>query len=75
MSETLPAVVHVVHVAGVRHLLDVDAGFLLGARHSSDDGLFNNVLQVGETAPDVPHVLKRVCARTRVPVPGSTEVM
>lgn len=61
---------HVVHVAGVRHLLDVHAGLLLGARHSSDDAVLDDVLEVREPTPDVPHILKRVGARTGVPVPG-----
>lgn len=60
---------HVVYVTRIRHLLDVDARLLLGARHRPDDALLNNVLQVGEPTPDVAHVLKRVGARTRVPVP------
>ncbi|KAF3838953.1 hypothetical protein F7725_010721 [Dissostichus mawsoni] len=42
---------HVVHVAGVGHLLDVDAGLLLGAGQRSDDGLLDDVLQV--TSPGV----------------------
>lgn len=62
------ACVHVVYVAGVRHLLDVHAHLLLGARHGSHNALLNNILQVQEPTPNVPHVLKRVGARTRVPV-------
>ncbi len=59
---------HVVHVAGIRHLLDVNSRFLLAAGQSSYDPVFNHILQVGEAAPDVPHVFKRVRSRTGIPV-------
>lgn len=59
---------HVVHIAGIGHLLDVDSGFLLAAGQSSDDPVFNHVLQVCEATPDVAQVLKRVSPRTRIPV-------
>lgn len=59
---------HVVHIAGIRHLLDVNSRFLLAAGQSSYDPVFNHVLQVGEAAPDVPQVFKRVRSRTGIPV-------
>lgn len=61
---------HVIHIARVGHLLEVDASFFLAASESSDDAVLNDVLQVGEAAPDVAHVLKRVRPGTRIPIPA-----
>lgn len=60
---------HVIYVARIRHLLNVHARLLLGPRHGSDNALLNDILQVREPTPDVPHVFKRVGTRTWVPVP------
>lgn len=60
---------HVINITGVGHLLNVDAGPLLGASDSSDDALLNDVLQVRESSPNVPKIFKRVCSGTRIPVP------
>lgn len=61
--------VHIVDIAWVRHLLDVDSSLLFSSCYSSDDALFYNILEVGETAPNVPQVLKWVSSGARVPVP------
>ncbi|TNN47925.1 hypothetical protein EYF80_041868 [Liparis tanakae] len=60
---------HVVHVAGVRHLLDVDAGWLLDSGQHAAHRSLHQVLDVHEAAPDVAHVVKRVGCRTGIPKP------
>lgn len=59
---------HIINVAGVGHLLNVDSCLLLGAGDSSDNSLFDYILQVGKPTPDIPQVLKGVCPGTRVPI-------
>lgn len=73
MKWQLSGNLHVVDVTGVRHLLHIDTSFLLHARQHPDDRLLHHVLQVGKAPPDVPHILKGVSPRTRVPVP-KTEI-
>lgn len=62
----------VIHVAWIRHLLDVDPERPVVACVKLDDAMFNHVLQVGKTSPDVPLVLHRVCSGAGVPVPESS---
>lgn len=38
--------IHVINIAGVGHLLNVDACLLLGASDGSDDSMLNDILQV-----------------------------
>ena len=64
---------HVVDVAGVRHLLDVHARLLLGARDRPHNALLDDVLEVGEPAPHVAHVLEGVRPGTGVPVATERE--
>lgn len=59
---------HVINIAGVGHLLNIYAGFLLGTRDGSDDSLLDDVLQIRKSTPDVPKVLKGVCPWTGVPI-------
>lgn len=65
---SLTSLLHVINIAGVGHLLNVDACLFLGASDSSDNSLFNHILQVGKPTPDVPKVLKGVCPGARVPI-------
>lgn len=62
----------VIHVAWIRHLLDVDPERPVVACVKLDDPMFNHVLQVGKTPPDVPLVLHGVCPGAGVPVPESS---
>lgn len=64
---------HIIYVAGVRHLLNVDACLFLGACDGSNDALLNDILQVRKSAPDITKVLKGVCPGTRVPVSATTQ--
>lgn len=59
---------HVINIAGVGHLLNVDACLLLSASDGSDDSLLDDVLQVRKSAPDVTKVFEGVCPGTRVPI-------
>jgi len=61
---------HVVHVAGVGHLLDIDAGGLLDSTQQPGQRSLHQVLHVHKAPPDVAHVVEGVCGRTRVPEPG-----
>lgn len=60
--------IHVIDIAWIRHLLDVDSSLLFSSCYCSDDALLYNILKVRETAPNVPHVLKWVSSGARVPV-------
>lgn len=68
-STMLMMCLQVVHIARIRHLLDVDPERPVVAGVKLDDAVFNHVLQVGEASPDVPLVLHGVCSGARVPVP------
>lgn len=59
---------HVINIAGVGHLLNVYACFLLGTSDGSDDSVLDDVLQIRKSTPDVPKVLEGVCPGTRVPI-------
>lgn len=59
----------VIHIARIRHLLDVDPERPVVAGVNLDDAVFDHVLQVGKASPDVPLVLHGVSSRARVPVP------
>lgn len=59
---------HVINVAGVGHLLNVDARLLLGASDGSDDSMLDHVLQVRKSTPDISKVLEGVCPGTGVPI-------
>lgn len=59
---------HVINIAGIGHLLNVDARLLLGACDSSDDSLFDDILQVRKSTPDVAKVLKGICPGTGIPI-------
>lgn len=63
---------HIVHIAGIRHLLHVDARVLL---HSSQDlahSFLHQVLDVHKAAPNVAHVIKWGGCRARIPKPDDT---
>lgn len=59
----------VIHEAGVRHLLEIDADGHLGLGLAPCDPLFNHVLQVGKPSPDVTEVFHGVGSGARIPVP------
>lgn len=59
----------VVHIAGVRHLLDVDSQRPVIPCVQLDDAVVDHVLQVGKASPDVPLVLHGVSPGAWVPVP------
>lgn len=58
---------HIIHIAGVRHLLNVNADCLLNSCQDAADGSLYQVLDVHEAAPDVAHVIKRIGCWTWVP--------
>lgn len=68
-----PAYIHVIHITWVGHLLHINSCRLLRACLHPDDGLFNNILQVGKASPNIAHVLKGVSTGTRIPVPAPME--
>lgn len=59
----------VIYVAWIWHLLDVDPEWPVVACVNFNDAVFNHILQVSKTSPDVSLVLHGVCSRTRIPVP------
>lgn len=59
----------VVHIARVRHLLDVDSKRPVIPCVQFDDAVVDHVLQVREASPDVPLVLHGVGPWAWVPVP------
>lgn len=60
---------HIIHIAGVGHLLDVDACSLLNSSQDSAHSSFHQVLDVNEAAPNVAHVIKWVSCWARIPKP------
>lgn len=59
----------VIHVAGVRHLLQVHTQRPLLPRVSLDDAVFHDVLQVRKAAPDITEIIHWISPRSGVPVP------
>lgn len=59
---------HIIYIAGIGHLLNIDACLLLAACDSSNDSLLDDVLQVRKSTPDIPKILKGVCPGTWVPI-------
>ena len=59
----------VVHITRIGHLLDVDPEWPVIASVKLDDPVFDHVLQVSKTTPDVPLVLHGVRSGPRIPVP------
>lgn len=70
--ETNIICLQVIHVAWIGHLLDVDPERPVVACVKLDDAMFNHVLQVGKTSPDVPLVLHGLCPGAGVPVPENS---
>lgn len=60
---------HIVHIAGVGHLLDVDASGLLNSSKDLTHSSLYQVLDVHKTAPNVAHVIKWVSCWARIPKP------
>lgn len=60
---------HIIHIAGVGHLLDVDAGCLLNSGQDAAHSSLHQVLHVREAAPNVAHVIKWIGCWTRIPKP------
>lgn len=60
---------HIIHIAGVGHLLDVDAGCFLNSGQDAAHSSLHQVLDVHEAAPNVAHVIKWVSCWTRIPKP------
>lgn len=61
--------VHVVYVAGVGHLLEVNAERRLRLAQELQDAVLDHVLQIRKPSPDITQILGRVRPRSRVPVP------
>lgn len=60
---------HIVHIAGVWHLLDVDAGSLSNSGEHSAHRSLHQVLNIHETTPNITHVTEGVSSWTRIPKP------
>lgn len=65
-----PAHLHIIHVAGVGHLLDVDPCLWGSPSLHPHHRLLHQVLNVDEAPPDVAQVAEGVSCRTWVPKPG-----
>lgn len=61
---------HVVHIAWVGHLLQVEARAGVGAAEHTHGCPLHQVLQVHEAAPHIAQVRQGVRRRARVPKPG-----
>lgn len=66
----LPLYSHIIHVAGVGHLLDVDPGAWGSPSVHPHHCLLHQVLDVHEAPPDVAQVTEGVSCRAWVPKPG-----
>lgn len=60
---------HIVHIAGVGHLLDVDASSLSNSGKHSAHRSLHQVLNIHETTPNITHVTEGVSSWTRIPKP------
>lgn len=60
---------HIIHIAGVRHLLNVDACCLLDSSQYAAHSALHQILDVHKAAPYVAHVIKWVGSWTRIPKP------
>lgn len=59
----------ILHIAGVWHLLGINAKWFALGRVHSYDAMVYHVLQVGKTSPDVEKVVVRVVTGPREPNP------
>lgn len=60
---------HIIHIARVGHLLQVEASAGVGATEHAYSRTLQKVLQVHEAAPHVAKVHQRICGRAGVPKP------
>lgn len=58
---------HIIDVARIGHLLDVDTGCWLNSRQYKAHSSLHQVLDVHKSAPHVAHVIKRVSCWARIP--------
>lgn len=64
---------HIIHITGVRHLLNVDACGLLHTREYAAYGPLHQILDVHKTAPNVAHVTEGVSSWTGIPKPSEKD--
>lgn len=68
------SMIHVIYVAGVGHLLQVNTKQGLRFTQELQDAMLNHVLQICKSSPDITQILSRVCPWPGVPVPTESHM-
>ncbi len=62
---------HIIYKTWIRHLLNVNTSLLFGPSNCSDNAVFNYILKVSKSSPNIPQILKRISPGTGIPIPAN----